>query len=137
MNRKTLLMIAAVAGALALAGCMVKTAAAPGPLDAQAIEIAKARYADTTPEELEKGRQLFLKSCSECHGYPDLVAYPEQKWPGLARGMSKKAGLKADEGELVTRFVMVAREAAVRPAAKPTAPAAETTAPTAESTVSP
>jgi len=116
------------------AACFPKTGAAPGPLAAQALDIAKARYADAPPtaEDLEKGRQLFLKGCRDCHGYPDLVAFPEEKWPKVAKGMAGKAGFDAGDAELLTRFVMVAREAALSPAPAPAAapgPAEESPAP--------
>ncbi|MGC4117138.1 MAG: hypothetical protein QM765_21775 [Myxococcales bacterium] len=103
------------------AACFPKTGAAPGPLAAQATEIAKARYAEAAPtaEELEKGRQLFLKGCRECHGYPDLAAFPEAKWPKVAKAMAGKAGFNEADAELLTRFVMVAREAALAPAPAP------------------
>lgn len=127
MNPRTIVSILAVAAAaLALAGCMPKTGAAPGPLAESTMEIAKARYADATADDLEKGRQLFLKDCNQCHGYPDLVAFPEAKWPAAAKRMAGKAGMKDADGELLTRFVMVARAAAAAPAPAPApAPAAQ------------
>jgi len=129
MNAKKIAVALAVAvAALALAGCFPKSGAAPGPLAEATMEIAKAKYADATPEDLEKGRQLFLKGCNECHGYPDLVAYPEAKWPAAAKRMAVKAGMKDADGELLTRFVMVARAALTAPAPAP-APAAPAPAP--------
>ena len=109
MLRIALLSLAAAA----FAGCFPKTSAAPGPLASQAMESAKGRYADATPEDLENGRQLFVASCGGCHGHPDLAGYPEQKWPATAKRMAVKAGLKDAEAELLTRYVMVARDAAV------------------------
>ena len=130
MNKRWIVPTFAVLAFVA-AACFPRTGAAPGPLAARAMEIAKARYADAPPtaEDLEKGRQLFLKGCRDCHGYPDLAAYPEEKWPKTAKAMAGKAGFNAGDAELLTRFVMVAREASLAPtpaaAAPAPAPAAE------------
>ena len=107
---------------LALAGCMPKVGAAPGPLANETLEIAKAKWTDATPEALEQGRQLFLKHCNQCHGYPDLVAFPEAKWPATAKRMATKEKLSDADGELVARFVVALRAeltAPPKPAAEP------------------
>ena len=106
---------------LALAGCYPKVGAAPGPVANETLEIARAKWADATPETVELGRQAFLKHCNACHGYPDLVALPEAKWPGTAKRMASKAKLSGEDAEHLTRFVLALRatEAGAAPAAKP------------------
>ena len=103
---------------LALSGCYPKVGAAPGPLASETMEIAKVKWADATPEALEQGRQAFLNHCSKCHGYPDVVAFPETKWPATAKRMASKSRLAEPEAENMTRFVLALRTAASLP--KPT-----------------
>jgi mono/diheme cytochrome c family protein len=100
---------------LALSGCFPKVGAAPGPLASETMEIAKARWADETPQALEQGRQAFLSNCSKCHGYPDVVAFPEAKWPATAMRMAGKAKLSGPDAENLTHFVLALRAAATQP----------------------
>lgn len=96
--------------AIVLSGCFFpKAGPAPGPLNALALEIAQSRWADSTPESLEKGRQYFLGTCDNCHSYPDLPHYSEEKWPTIIQRMGKKAELTPEETELVLRFILAAR----------------------------
>jgi mono/diheme cytochrome c family protein len=109
----------AAALAIAFAGCFPKTGAAPGPLANETVAVAKTRWADSTPEALEQGRQLFLKHCGECHGFPDVVAFPEDKWPAAAKRMGAKSKLSDADTELMTHFVLAWRSAATVPASSP------------------
>jgi len=113
-----------VAVSLSLVGCYPKSAAAPGPLAAATLEIAKMKWADSTPEAMEQGRQTYIKACGECHGHPDVVAFPEDKWPAEAKVMGAKANLSPADTEQMTRFVLALRASLTRPAAATTAPAA-------------
>lgn len=126
MSRSALLTLLAAAAAAGLAGCFPKVGAAPGPLAAVSLPLAQSRYENVSMESLEQGRQLFLKSCKDCHGYPDLLAYPEEKWPAAATKMAQKANLSAAEAELLTRFVVVARVVETIPAANRVPPPAAT-----------
>lgn len=119
MNRQWAVSLVAC---LFLAACFPKAGTVPGPLSSGAIASAQSRWPNTSAEELEQGRQLFLNHCNTCHSYPDRAAYSEAEWPGLARRMGKKADLKEAESELVLRFILANR-------AEPGAPAAEAPAP--------
>lgn len=94
---------------LFLTACFPKAGTAPGPLSANALAGAQARWPDTSGEELERGRQLFLQHCDGCHSYPDRTAYSEQKWPSIARRMGSKADLSEVDTERVLRFILANR----------------------------
>jgi hypothetical protein len=96
-------------GCLLLAACFPKPGAAPGPLSASSVASAQRQWPETTEEQLERGHQLFLQHCNGCHDYPDLVAYPEEKWPAAARSMGDKSDLPEVDTELVLRFILVSR----------------------------
>jgi hypothetical protein len=100
---------------LLLTSCFPKAGVAPSPLSASAVARAQSQWADTSEEQLERGRQLFLQNCNNCHDYPDLVAYPEQKWPPAARRMGSKADLPEVDTELVLRFILASRAEAAAP----------------------
>lgn len=96
-------------GCLLLAACFPKPGVAPGPLSATSVASAQQQWPETSEEQLERGRQLFLQHCNGCHDYPDLVAYPEQKWPAAARRMGNKADLPEVDTEWVLRFILASR----------------------------
>lgn len=97
---------------LTLAGCFFpKSGTAPGPLSSSALEGAQARWPEASGESLEKGRQLYLASCSGCHSYPDMGHYTEEQWPAIVSRMGNKSDLSQEDSELVLRFVLAARQA--------------------------
>jgi hypothetical protein len=112
MNRRLALTFAC----LFLAGCLPKAGTAPGPLSTMALESAKARWPETTEEEFEKGRQVFLEHCSSCHAYPDRAAYSEKAWPVIARRMGSKVDLPEADTERLIRFILAERAAPGAPA---------------------
>jgi cytochrome c2 len=81
-----------------------------------ALESAKTRWPETSAEDLEKGRQLFLDNCSSCHSYPDRSAYSEKEWPVIARRMGDKVDMKEADTELLVRFILAERAAPSTPA---------------------
>jgi mono/diheme cytochrome c family protein len=112
-------LIGSTLGCLFLAACFPKAGTVPGPLSSLAIESAQAKWPGTSPEELERGRQLFLDNCNSCHSYPDRAAYTEAEWPGIARRMGRKVELKEAEIELLVHFILANRS---DPSAQPATP---------------
>ncbi len=106
MNRRLLLCTFPL---LLLTACFPKAGTAPGPLSTLALESARSRWPDASPDELEQGRQLFLANCNACHGYPDRVAYSEENWPDITRRMGDKVDLSPADTERVLRFILVSR----------------------------
>ena len=95
---------------LMLGGCFFpKAGPPPDPLSELKVTLAKARWPDASAESLERGRQYFLGTCDNCHKYPDLPHYSEEKWPPIMQRMGKKAELTPEETELVLRFILAHR----------------------------
>lgn len=86
-----------------------KTGPAPGAIDARQTTAAEQRWPGTTVADLEAGRKLFLDSCADCHGYPDLQAIPEARWEGVMREMGPKADLTPEQSGQVLRFILAVR----------------------------
>jgi cytochrome c5 len=99
-----------LAALAAITGCATpRTAPAPGPIPAEAVEMAKTRWPDASKQTLEEGRTIFLNSCSKCHGYPDRSAYSDEQWPPIVERMGKKAKLSPEQAQLVLRFIQATR----------------------------
>lgn len=90
-------------------GCYPKAGPAPGPVSANGVARASARWPGTTAESLTAGHDLFIENCNRCHDYPDLTAVAEEKWPDILGRMANKAGLSDAQRDLVLHFVLSAR----------------------------
>lgn len=101
--------VALVTVGLLEAGCYPKVAAPPGALSANAVASASTRWPGVTVSSLSHGRELFLAHCNACHGYPDLAAISDERWPGILEKMARKAGLGAEDRDAVLHFVLAAR----------------------------
>lgn len=110
MNRSALLFIVL----LSFSACFPKGAPPPAALQPRQLELAKVKDANTTEEQLENGRKLFVGKCGECHDHPDLTAVRLSKWPAIMKDMLEKAELEKDAAASadVTSFVVTAAEAA-------------------------
>ncbi len=91
------------------AGCYPKAAGAPPPLSAAGVDRAVARWPGTAPASLATGRELFVAKCNGCHGYPDLAAIQDDRWPSIVKSMAGKAHLGPAEGEAVLHFILASR----------------------------
>jgi len=100
---------ALVAVSFVAAGCYPKVAPPPGALSASDATSASTRWPGVTPDSLAHGRELFLANCNACHGYPDLAAIGDDRWPGILEKMAKKANLGADDRDAVLHFVLASR----------------------------
>jgi hypothetical protein len=99
---------------LSFSACFPKGAPPPGALVPKQVELAKAKDATTTEEQLENGRKLFVGKCGECHDHPDLTAVRLGKWPAIMKDMLEKAELEKDAAASadVVSFVLTGAEAA-------------------------
>jgi hypothetical protein len=111
MNLRTTVTVGAALAAISITGCFPKPGVAPGPLSEVVLASAQERWPDSSPESLEKGRQIFLASCDSCHSYPDMAYYPEEKWPTIMKRMGHKSDLSDADWALALQFVLVARTA--------------------------
>ncbi len=106
---RILLRVALVAVGLAAAGCYPKVAAPPGALSANDAASASTRWPGVTVSSLAHGRDLFVSNCNACHGYPDLTAIADDRWPGIIEKMAKKARLGPEDGDAILHFVLASR----------------------------
>jgi hypothetical protein len=98
-----------VAGLLA-AGCFPKAAPVPPAVAASGVTRASTRWPGVTAEALSMGRDRFVAKCNGCHGYPDLRAISEERWPGIVARMGKKADLGDQERDALLHFVLASRQ---------------------------
>ena len=55
-------------------------------------------------EEIRKGAKLSLNKCVRCHQLYDPTAYQDPEWRAWMVKMSRKAHLKPDQAELLSRY---------------------------------
>ena len=104
-----MLPVSLVAVGVVGAGCYPKVAPPPGALSANSVASASTRWPGVTARSLSTGHDLFLANCDVCHGYPDLTAIPDERWPGILEKMAKKSHLGAEERDAVLHFVLASR----------------------------
>ena len=90
-------------------GCQISTAspsAAPPPLPpgggAPLLSDAEATAA----------RKLYINKCTRCHKYYDPAKYSEEEWRVWMTKMSRKAKLKTDQEQLLSRYLDTFRKPA-------------------------
>lgn len=102
---KLLLAIISLA-ALWLAGCQV-----PGPggngLPALALppNSSSARNPGLSTEEQARARQLYAAKCARCHKFYDPANYSYSEWQRWMTKMSRKARLKPEQEQLLSRYL--------------------------------
>lgn len=98
---------------LALAACGGPWLPVATPADATR---AQAQWPTTTVDELNHGRALLVRRCGNCHQPPSPAARTAARWPAEVIDMTKRSGLRAGEGELITRYLAAfARDQVTRP----------------------
>jgi mono/diheme cytochrome c family protein len=91
------------------ADCYPKVAPPPGALSSNSVASASTRWPGVTVSSLSHGRDLFLANCNACHGYPDLAAISEERWPDIVEKMAKKISLSTEDRDAVLHFVLASR----------------------------
>ncbi|HLP76004.1 MAG TPA: cytochrome c [Candidatus Paceibacterota bacterium] len=69
-----------------------------------------------TARELKDGRRLYVGKCARCHKLYDPAKYSEAEWRSWMDKMSRKAKLKADQKELLERYLGTLRAGTNEPA---------------------
>jgi mono/diheme cytochrome c family protein len=108
-GHREVLRVALFAVGLMGAGCYPKAASAPAALSATAVASASMRWPGVTESLLSAGRDLFLANCNRCHGYPDLAAIPDDRWPPILEKMAQKSHLGGEERDEVLHYVLAVR----------------------------
>ena len=60
--------------------------------------------------KLERGRNLFVHRCIECHTLPAMWKYSREDWPKIVNDMSHRASLKPDDREAVIVYILAVRK---------------------------
>jgi mono/diheme cytochrome c family protein len=68
------------------------------------------RSTSRNASQLERGRQLFVRRCIECHTLPPIWKYSREDWPEIVNDMSHRASLKPAEREAVIAYILAARK---------------------------
>lgn len=59
--------------------------------------------------KLQRGRQLFVHRCIECHALPAIWKYSREDWPEIVNDMSHRASLKPADREAVITYILAVR----------------------------
>jgi cytochrome c2 len=68
-----------------------------------------SRKHDVDLAKLDRGRQLFVHRCIECHTLPGIWKYSREDWPKIVNDMSHRASLKPADREAVIAYILAAR----------------------------
>ena len=60
--------------------------------------------------KLERGRQLFVHRCIECHTLPPIWKYSREDWPKIVNDMSHRASLKPADRDAVVAYILAVRK---------------------------
>ena len=109
--RTVLCLIAtALVGAIGLAGCESTSSAGRGALKPTLPPAARpSSAAGLSDEEIRQAVRLCAVKCARCHKLYDPAAYSEAEWKSWMAKMSKKARLKSDQEEMLTRYLNALR----------------------------
>jgi mono/diheme cytochrome c family protein len=108
-HRRAVGCAAILALGLVVEGCYPKVGPDPGTLSPAITTAAAARWPGVTASTLVTGHDLFLARCNGCHGYPDLVAIPDERWPAIVEKMGNKIHLNAEERDQVLHYILASR----------------------------
>lgn len=100
--------LAATLLAGAVAGCAMRPL--PEPNAADAVRAANL-WPGTTVDDLHRGKQRYVQSCSGCHGLIDPHQFPQARWPGFVKEMSGRLQMSSNDMQDLTRYLVVASAA--------------------------
>jgi hypothetical protein len=60
---------------------------------------------DLTELETKKAKKLYVSKCAKCHKLYDPGKYSDAEWQSWMTKMARKARLKPDQRELLSRFL--------------------------------
>ncbi len=109
---------AAVIAVMALALSALSACAGPWLPVATTADVARVqpRWPTATVDELNHGRSLVIRRCSNCHQPPSPADRAAADWPAEVADMAERSGLAAGEDELLTRYLVAfARDQVVAP----------------------
>ena len=93
-----------------LAGCESATPAASRAAALPPEADALGRAAGLSTGEIEGARKLYVTKCARCHKFYDPGGYADTEWQTWMTKMSKKARLRPDQEQLLSRYLEVFRQ---------------------------
>ena len=90
--------------AFAILGCETTNYAPP-------VTPALTKSTSRDIPKLERGRNLFVHRCIECHTLPAMWKYSRKDWPKIVNDMSHRASLKPQDREAVISYILAVRKA--------------------------
>jgi len=103
--RSAVLVAVAVATTM-LAGCQ---SSAPGGRSADGavppLDAASARAAGVSVQEVNDASKLYIAKCARCHKFYNPAEYSDAEWHSWMTKMGRKARLKPDQQELLSRYL--------------------------------
>ena len=64
-----------------------------------------ARSAGLSEKEIAAARKIYIAKCAKCHKLYDPTRYSDSDWQDWMEKMSRKAKLKHDQQELLSRYL--------------------------------
>jgi hypothetical protein len=106
MRALILTLFLAFSASVVFAGCQSPVPVSHGPakpfLPPNAIP---ANLPGFSPEDITRASKLYNAKCARCHKFYDPAAYKDDEWRVWMTKMSKKSHLKADQQELLSRYL--------------------------------
>jgi hypothetical protein len=70
-----------------------------------ALLATAAGTGDLTLQERGQARKVYVAKCAKCHRFHDPTHYTEPDWRRWMSSMSRKAKLKPEQDELLSRYL--------------------------------
>jgi hypothetical protein len=64
-----------------------------------------AQEIEPQTSETASARKLYIAKCAKCHKFYDPAQYSDEKWQMWMAKMSRKARLKPEQQELLSRYI--------------------------------
>jgi mono/diheme cytochrome c family protein len=61
--------------------------------------------AKATLQDLQQGRDLYIKNCNRCHGLYSPDNYTPAQWNSILANMTPQTSMSASEIQLVTKYL--------------------------------
>ena len=64
-----------------------------------------ARATDSTTADSSAGQKIYVAKCAKCHKFYDPAKYSEEDWAKWMGKMSRKAKLKPEQVEALSKYI--------------------------------
>ncbi|MCC6679805.1 MAG: hypothetical protein IT445_02780 [Phycisphaeraceae bacterium] len=88
--------------ALAVAGCVSATRIAP--------PVSELQSGAAFPQQLERGRRLYLGACGSCHAPYAIDEYSLAQWDRILPEMVRKTKLDASDTDALRTYIVASHE---------------------------